>query len=68
MPTFPTNKLLVAAAVNGLGRAKSSSAFTGIVGLDWGREPGRRGPVINTAWSRVRSYMARERTELPGEW
>lgn len=40
---FPTNRFLLAVAVNGLDRARSSSGFVGTPGIDCGGRPGKRG-------------------------
>ena len=43
-PTFPTNKFLLAAEVDGLD-TKKSSGFVGTVEMDWEGRPENRGPV-----------------------
>jgi hypothetical protein len=67
MPTFPTNKFLLAAAVAGRDKSKKSSGFVGTVRIDWGGRPGYKGPVMKITWSRVQCHYAKWRTELPGE-
>lgn len=45
--TFPTNKFLLAAEVDGLDSAKKSSGFVGIVGIDWVGRLGNIEPMLN---------------------